>query len=114
APPAKATLGDGTLGAGGHSRALLEAAGPGSTIVGLDRDPSALEVARARLAEVAASSTVHLVHASFDELESVARKLGVGPFDSILLDLGVSSMQLDQPQRGFTFMDEGPLDMRMD
>jgi 16S rRNA (cytosine1402-N4)-methyltransferase len=113
-PPPRATLVDGTLGAGGHSRALLERAGPGSTLLGLDRDPTALELARVRLEPLAATSRVELVHASFDELPAVAKRLALGPFDAILLDLGVSSMQLDRPERGFTFMDDGPLDMRMD
>lgn len=110
----RARIADGTLGAGGHSFALLEKAGPGSTLLGLDRDPSALELARARLAPLAGTSRVELVHASFDELPAVASRVGLGPFDAILMDLGVSSMQLDRPERGFTFMDEGPLDMRMD
>jgi 16S rRNA (cytosine1402-N4)-methyltransferase len=100
---------DGTLGAGGHSAALLEKAGPRGRLLGLDRDPQALEIARARLDERAT-----LEQASFDEAPEVARRLGLGPFDAILLDLGVSSMQLDRPERGFTFQREGPLDMRMD
>jgi 16S rRNA (cytosine1402-N4)-methyltransferase len=113
-PGARARILDGTLGAGGHARALLERAGPGSLLLGLDRDPAALALARENLAPLAASSRVELVQASFDEAPAVAARLGLGPFDAILLDIGVSSMQLDQPERGFTFQKEGPLDMRMD
>lgn len=100
---------DGTVGAGGHSAALLERAGPEGRLLGVDRDPSALEIARAKL-----DARATLEHASFDEAPSVALRLGLRDFDAILLDLGVSSMQLDRPERGFTFMREGPLDMRMD
>ena len=101
---------DGTLGAGGHSEALLARAGPEGLLVGLDRDPDALAIARARLDPARA----RLEHASFDEAPAVAARLGVASFDAILLDLGVSSMQLDRPERGFAFTREGPLDMRMD
>jgi 16S rRNA (cytosine1402-N4)-methyltransferase len=109
APGPGALLLDGTVGAGGHSFALLERAGPAGRLLGLDRDPQALEIARARL-----DSRATLVHASFDEAPAVAARLGLGDFDAILLDLGVSSMQLDRPERGFGFSREGPLDMRMD
>lgn len=100
---------DGTLGAAGHAAALLEKAGPRGRLLGLDRDPDALAIARARL-----DARATLEQASFDEAPAVAGRLGLGPFDAILLDLGVSSMQLDRPERGFTFQREGPLDMRMD
>jgi 16S rRNA (cytosine1402-N4)-methyltransferase len=102
---------DGTLGAGGHARLVLEAL-PEARLLGLDRDPSALELARERLGPLAERAT--LVHAPFDEAPRVAAELGLGPFDGILLDVGVSSMQLDQPERGFSFQADGPLDMRMD
>jgi 16S rRNA (cytosine1402-N4)-methyltransferase len=113
-PPSPAVILDGTLGAGGHSSALLERAGPGSTLLGLDRDPLALELAGGRLAPLRDHARVELVRASFDEGHDVAARLGLGPFHAILLDLGVSSMQLDRAERGFTFQAEGPLDMRMD
>jgi 16S rRNA (cytosine1402-N4)-methyltransferase len=114
APSPGARILDGTLGAGGHAFALLERAGEGASLLGLDRDPAAIELARARLEPLRARARVELAHASFEEAPEVAALSGLGPFDRILLDLGVSSMQLDRPERGFTFMAEGPLDMRMD
>jgi 16S rRNA (cytosine1402-N4)-methyltransferase len=113
-PRPEARILDGTVGAGGHARALLERAGPGSSLLGLDRDPAALEIASRTLEPLKSDRRIELVHASFDEAADAARKLGHGPFDAILLDLGVSSMQLDRPERGFTFQGDGPLDMRMD
>lgn len=94
---------DGTLGWGGHARAVLEA---GGRLLGTDRDPDALAAARARLGPDA-----ELHHACFSELP---RLLGDRRADGILLDLGVSSPQLDRPERGFSFRLVGPLDMRMD
>ncbi len=101
---------DGTLGAGGHSQALLEA-GAG-TVLGLDRDPAALAIARARLAVY--DERAQIAHASYAEMAQAARRLGWSSVDAILLDLGLSSMQLDTPERGFAFMRDGPLDMRFD
>lgn len=101
---------DGTLGAGGHSRALLEHGA--AELLGLDVDPAALEIARAALAPF--GERVHLVHASYREMADEAAKLGWDGVDAILLDLGVSSMQLDMPERGFAFRHVGPLDMRFD
>lgn len=101
---------DGTVGAGGHSAALLEA-GAGA-VLGLDRDPAALEIARARLA--AYGDRARLVHASYTGMPHAAQQIGWDAVDGILLDLGLSSMQLDQPERGFAFMHDGPLDMRFD
>ncbi|MBA3541547.1 MAG: 16S rRNA (cytosine(1402)-N(4))-methyltransferase RsmH [Deltaproteobacteria bacterium] len=100
---------DGTLGGGGHSSALLTAA-PGITLVGIDRDPDALAAARARLGEARAS----LVHGQYSEIADVLSTLGIERVDGILLDLGVSSPQLDRADRGFSFTRPGPLDMRMD
>jgi 16S rRNA (cytosine1402-N4)-methyltransferase len=99
---------DGTFGAGGHSRAVLAA---GATVIGLDRDPSAI-VRGADLVE-ASSGRLTLVEARFSQLEAVARRLGHEAVDGVLLDLGVSSMQLDEAARGFSFRHDGPLDMRM-
>lgn len=99
---------DGTLGAGGHSSALLEN-GAGE-ILGLDADPNALAIARERL--VPFGERAHIVHSSYLDMQSEARKLGWESVNGILLDLGVSSMQIDTAERGFAFMKEGPLDMR--
>lgn len=101
---------DGTLGAGGHSGALL-AHGAGE-VLGLDADPMALELARTHLAEW--GQRVHLQHTSYVHMVDAAQRIGWESVDGILLDLGVSSMQLDQPERGFAFRHDGPLDMRFD
>ena len=102
---------DATIGGGGHAAALLEAY-PGLRIVGLDRDPAALEAARERLLPF--GDRVTLLAAPFSTLESVLSGPGFGPLAGVLLDLGVSSPQLDRSERGFSFREDGPLDMRMD
>lgn len=101
---------DGTLGAAGHTRALLD--GGAKSVLGLDRDPDALKIARESLADY--GERAHIVHASYAEMRDASAKIGWNAVDGILLDLGVSSMQLDRPERGFAFMQEGPLDMRFD
>lgn len=101
---------DGTLGAGGHTAALLER-GVGE-VLGLDVDPMALDIARANLAPY--GDRVHTAHASYTQMTQEAKKLGWEHVDAILLDLGVSSMQLDTAERGFAFRADGPLDMRFD
>lgn len=102
---------DGTLGGGGHALALLSA-NPTITLVGIDRDPAALAAARVRLADHA--SRVHFVHAPYADLPATLASLNFPQVHGILLDLGVSSPQLDIPARGFSFSKPGPLDMRMD
>ncbi|TDD80182.1 16S rRNA (cytosine(1402)-N(4))-methyltransferase RsmH [Saccharopolyspora karakumensis] len=102
---------DATLGMGGHSEAML-AAHPGLTLVGLDRDPDALRLAGERLAPYA--DRVHLVHAVYDEWDRVLDELGLPAVDAALFDLGVSSLQLDEAERGFAYAQDAPLDMRMD
>lgn len=102
---------DATLGMGGHGEALLEAS-PGAVLIGIDRDPQALELAGRRLAGF--GERVRLVHAVYDELPEVLGRLGIGAIDGVLLDLGVSSLQLDEPSRGFSYATDSPLDMRMD
>ncbi|MCO5171070.1 MAG: 16S rRNA (cytosine(1402)-N(4))-methyltransferase RsmH [Planctomycetes bacterium] len=114
-PPLRAAPGawlfDGTLGAGGHAALLLEAC-PEARLFGCDRDPDALELARARLAPFGDRAT--LVRATYADGVALARERGLPPLGAALLDLGVSSMQLDRPERGFSFSRPGPLDMRMD
>ena len=112
-PRADGTYVDCTVGLGGHTAALL-AAGAGK-VIGLDRDAGALERTRARLAgESSPASTFELVHADFRDLLTVLAARGISNVDGVLADLGVSSWQLDDPQRGFSFRQAGPLDMRMD
>jgi 16S rRNA (cytosine1402-N4)-methyltransferase len=101
---------DCTVGPGGHSRALLEAGA--ARVVGLDRDPQALALARAALAPWA--DRVELVHADYRALDEVLDRHGISLVDGALADLGVSSLQLDAPGRGFSFQRDEPLDMRMD
>jgi 16S rRNA (cytosine1402-N4)-methyltransferase len=109
-----AVLVDATIGAAGHAAALLAASGPDVHLVGFDRDPAALELARRRLAAYA--DRVTLIHAGYDELTEHVEPViaAVGPLRAVLYDLGVSSMQLDQAERGFSFRADAPLDMRMD
>jgi len=102
---------DGTLGLGGHSEAFLERF-PQLTLIGIDRDTAALALAGERLARF--GDRVHLVHAVYEEIADVIFDLGYKAVDAILLDLGVSSMQLDQADRGFAYSYDAPLDMRMD
>jgi 16S rRNA (cytosine1402-N4)-methyltransferase len=105
------TLVDGTVGLGGHAEALL-LADPDVRVVGIDRDPHALERATERLRRF--GNRVDLVHGNYADLSGHLARLGLGPVDGMLLDLGVSSMQLDDPERGFSLRADGPLDMRMD
>jgi len=100
---------DGTFGAGGHTRAILSV--PGTRVIGIDRDQSAI-AAGFELVE-AAQGRLTLVQDRFSNLEHVAQNLGHAAVDGVLLDLGVSSMQLDRAERGFSFRNDGPLDMRM-
>ena len=103
---------DATVGGGGHARRILEASRPDGRLIGLDRDPTALEAARDHLSGY--GERVTLVHGDFSEAPAILSALGAVPVDGFLLDLGLSSPQLDRPERGFSFRAEGPLDMRMD
>src|SRR6202521_4188225 len=107
APKPKALYLDATFGAGGYSRALIEA---GARVIGLDRDPNAI-LGGADLVEEA-GGRLTLIESRFSALDEVARDLGA--LDGIVLDLGVSSMQIDEAERGFSFRADGPLDMRME
>ena len=102
---------DGTLGGAGHSSEIAKRLTTG-TLIGVDRDPKALEAAAERLAPY--MDRVKLVHANFRELDAILDGLGIPAVDGILLDLGVSSPQLDEAARGFSYMADAPLDMRMD
>lgn len=101
---------DATLGAGGHSAAIAARLSSGR-LISLDRDAQALAIARERLKEFA--SRVTFVHTAFSRIAEAVQGLGIAKVDGVLADLGVSSMQLDQPERGFSFREAGPLDMRM-
>lgn len=103
---------DATVGAGGHAWGILDASSPDGELLGLDLDPRALELATQRLASF--SDRVHLVHSSYTTLSTELLTLGWDFVDGIVIDLGVSSMQIDTPERGFSFLKEGPLDMRFD
>lgn len=102
---------DGTLGSGGHAHAILERIAPGGRLIGIDRDPEAIARAQKRLEPVAAQVSYH--RENFGSIRSILGDEGIDKVDGILLDLGVSSMQLDEAQRGFSFRNDGPLDMRM-
>ncbi len=103
---------DGTLGGGGHAIGLLEVTAPDGRLLGLDRDPEAVARAKERLAPL--SHRAILVQSSFRNLKAVAQSHGFFPADAVLLDLGISSYQLESPDRGFSFVKDGPLDMRFD
>jgi 16S rRNA (cytosine1402-N4)-methyltransferase len=103
---------DATLGGGGHAEAILRALGPQARLLGLDADPEALARVQTRLAPFAGQTT--LVQANFRDIGSVATASGFPEVDAILMDLGVSSYQLWEAERGFSFAASGPLDMRMD
>ncbi len=102
---------DGTFGRGGHSRAILSSLAADAQLLGVDKDPQACEAAKALAAEDARFS---FYHGSFTELPERLQRMGIAAVDGILVDLGVSSPQLDEAHRGFSFLHDGPLDMRMD
>lgn len=103
---------DGTLGEGGYTEALLESSAPDGLVLGLDWDAAAIERSGARLAHY--GDRLRLVHASYAHLRAILERVGWERVDGIVLDLGISSVQLDDPVRGFSLLREGPLDMRMD
>ncbi|OLC65166.1 MAG: 16S rRNA (cytosine(1402)-N(4))-methyltransferase [Actinobacteria bacterium 13_1_40CM_4_65_12] len=103
---------DCTLGQAGHARQILDRIEPGGRLLGIDRDLAAVEAARSALASY--GPAVVVVHGRFSELDAVARRTGFVPADLILFDFGLSSVQLDTAERGFSFRADGPLDMRMD
>ena len=110
------TLVDGTVGAGGHAAAFARALGPDGLVVGLDRDAEILPFAERALTVARAEGGARFVlrHSPYSDVEHALSDLGIASCDRVFLDLGVSSLQLDSPLRGFSFMRDGPLDMRMD
>ena len=101
---------DATIGAGGHALGILESSAPDGQLLGLDVDPRALEISLQRLSLY--KDRIHLVHTSYTELRNALLTIGWDHVDGIVIDLGVSSMQIDSPERGFSFQKNGPLDMR--
>jgi len=102
---------DGTFGRGGHSKKILEGLGSDATLLVVDKDPAAIEVAEILKKE---DERVQIMHGSFSDIKSLVKKVGLlGKIDGVLLDLGLSSPQLDESERGFSLMRKGPLDMRM-
>ncbi|MCL1890202.1 MAG: 16S rRNA (cytosine(1402)-N(4))-methyltransferase, partial [Desulfovibrionaceae bacterium] len=103
---------DATLGLGGHAAHILRLAGPGAQLLGLDRDQEALALAEERLKDFAPAA--RLRHCAFADFATALDGLGWEKVDGVILDAGVSSLQLDSPERGFSFLRDGPLDMRLD
>jgi 16S rRNA (cytosine1402-N4)-methyltransferase len=103
---------DGTVGGGGHSRQILEASSPGGILIGFDRDREALNAALENLSSF--GNRVRLIHGNFSGLFEVLSSQGISAVDGVVMDLGVSSHQLDTGERGFSFQQDAPLDMRMD
>jgi 16S rRNA (cytosine1402-N4)-methyltransferase len=104
------TVVDGTLGGGGHTRLLAQAVAPAGTVIALDRDPISVERAATQLRDL----PVRALHANYSDLPEILGQLGIETVDAILLDLGLSSDQLAEPDRGFSFHSTGPLDLRFD
>jgi len=103
---------DATVGTGGHAQGILERIMPGGRLIGIDRDEESLSIARQRLLKLCANC--EFVHGNFMDIDSILKGLNIKKVDGILFDLGVSSFQLEDPTRGFSFQNEGPLDMRLD
>ena len=111
-PAAGRVYADATLGGGGHTAAILDASAPDGRVIAVDRDPLAIEHARQRLAPY--GDRVRVMHGTFSQLPALLLAAGYDRVDGVIADLGVSSPQLDEGSRGFSFMHDGPLDMRMD
>ena len=105
---------DATAGGGGHTEALLDALAPNGSVVAIDQDPDALAAVRERLTDAVDAGRLHLLRGNFRALPRLLQREGFDHVDGLLLDLGVSSHQIDAPERGFSFQASGPLDMRMD
>ena len=109
--PGKIVL-DATIGTGGHAEEILKRISPGGTLIGIDRDAESLKIARERLSGF--SNSCKFVQGNFSDIDNILDEAQVSKVDAALFDLGISSFQLDDPQRGFSFRQEGPLDMRLD
>ncbi len=105
---------DGTLGGGGHTEAILERSAPDGRVLGIDTDIQALARVRERLSDLVNNGRLVLVHGNFAELSRIVHEAGFASVNGVLLDLGFSSDQVEDPQRGFSFSADGPLDMRLD
>ncbi|OGB75135.1 16S rRNA (cytosine(1402)-N(4))-methyltransferase [candidate division Kazan bacterium RIFCSPHIGHO2_01_FULL_49_10] len=105
---------DATLGAGGHAAALAEAVGSRGTVIGIDKDDQAIQIARSNLCSAESQASLVAVHGSYIDVGSILQDHGYGRVDAILFDLGLSSLQLASPNRGFSFNVDAPLDMRFD
>jgi 16S rRNA (cytosine1402-N4)-methyltransferase len=106
------TIVDATIGTAGHSIEIIKRILPAGKLIGIDRDGESLEVARNRLSDYQGS--LEFVHGNFCDIDNILNNLGITKIDGVFFDLGISSFQLDNPQRGFSFQQEGPLDMRLD
>lgn len=106
------TIVDATVGTGGHSKSIIERIMPGGRLIGIDRDEESLGVAKERLGQY--GGACQFIYGNFFELDTILERLSIKKIDGILFDLGVSSFQLEDPKRGFSFQYEGPLDMRLD
>jgi len=111
-PKSSGTYIDGTLGLGGHTSEILKRSLPYGRVIGIDRDAEALKIAKERLSQF--GDRVSLCHGNFSEMKAITEGLGIKEVDGILLDIGVSSLQIDTDIRGFSFLRDAPLDMRMD
>ncbi|MBU0503084.1 MAG: 16S rRNA (cytosine(1402)-N(4))-methyltransferase RsmH [Candidatus Omnitrophota bacterium] len=103
---------DATIGTGGHSEEIIKKISPGGRLIGIDRDEESLNIAKERLSDY--QQSCEFVYGNFSDIDSILKKLEINKVDGILLDLGISSYQLANAQRGFSFQSEGPLDMRLD
>ncbi len=106
------TIVDATIGTAGHAQKILEAISPGGRLIGIDRDQESLNIADERLRNY--SGAYKLINANFCDIDTILADLHINKVDGVLFDLGISSFQLDDPERGFSFQQEGPLDMRLD
>jgi len=113
-PGAGAHYIDGTLGGGGHTQAILERSAPDGKVLGIDTDAQAIARIKERLSDFVNNGRLVLVHGNFAELARIVHEAGFASVEGVLLDLGFSSYQVDDPQRGFSFSSDGPLDMRLD